>query len=501
MTLSVDAFDERLEAYGIERSEEARAVRVGEKETSEQAAIVARYADLFTRDQLSVLEEAEAAVGDDEREAVARLRLTCQDGIVTLELAEREDALENGLLAARVPWDGDELPLRAAQARLAVEQDYRRRDALGEAVLAVSSTFNDERRALLADRNELEAGTSGIDDPVARNEAEKAVPLRPILDAVDRARIASTAAFTPQRERWLDRLLGAERDETPSSAHMAWIRRLSPLESTYTKEQSVPVCLATLRALGLDLEAERGIRTDLEDRPQKSPRASVIATDPPRLVHLITRAQGGLHDYEAFLHEAGHALHYAGCDASLPLSFRRLSRDHALTEIYSFLLDSISGEPGWHAEHFGLSDTEARDNADAARFSNTLLFRRYSAKLGFELDFWGRFRDDGGTPDGYEERLTAATGIRFPAANHLADMDAGFYSADYLRAWIRSAQLRAYLRREVGQDWWRRTGTGDLLRDLFREGTRPTTEEVAARIGYDPLETAPLVAELESEPA
>jgi hypothetical protein len=496
--LSVDAFAQRLEAYGIERSEEARAVRVGEKETSEQAAIVARYADLFTRDQLRALEEAEAAAGDDEREALARLRLTCQEGIVTVELAEREDALENGLLAARVPWDGDALPLRTAQARLAVEEDYRRRDALGESVLAVSATFNDERRALLADRNELEAGTSGIDDPVARNEAEKAVLLRPILDAVDRARIESTAAFTPQRERWLDRLLGPDRDETPSSAHMAWIRRLSPLESTYTKERSVPVCLATLRALGLDLEAERGIRTDLEDRPQKSPRACVIATDPPRLVHLITRAQGGLHDYEAFLHEAGHALHYAGCDASLPLSFRRLSRDHALTEIYSFLLDSISGEPGWHAEHFGLSETEARDNADAARFSNTLLFRRYSAKLGFELDFWGRFRDDGGTPDGYEERLTAATGIRFPAANHLADMDAGFYSADYLRAWIRSAQLRAHLRREVGQDWWRRTGTGDLLRDLFLEGTRPTTEEVAARIGYDPLDTAPLVDELES---
>jgi hypothetical protein len=499
--LTVAAFAERLEAYGIERSEEARAVRVGEKETSEQAAIVARFADLFTRDQLRALEEAEAAVGGDEREAVARLRLTCQDGIVTLELAEREDALENGLLAARVQWDSDELPLRAAQARLAVERDYRRRDALGEAVLAVSSSFNDERRALLADRNELEAGTSGIDDPVARNEAEKGVLLRPILDAVDRARVASSAAFTPQRERWLDRLLGSERAETPSSAHMAWIRRLSPLESIYTKEQSVPVCLATLRALGLDLEAERGIRTDLEDRPQKSPRACVIATDPPRLVHLITRAQGGLHDYEAFLHEAGHALHYAGCDASLPLSFRRLSRDHALTEIYSFLLDSICGEPGWHAEHFGLSDALARDNADAARFSNTLLFRRYSAKLGYELDFWGRFRDDGGTPDGYEERLTAATGIRFPAANHLADMDAGFYSADYLRAWIRSAQLRAHLRREVGQDWWRRTGTGDLLRDLFLEGTRPTTEDVAARIGHDPLDTAPLVAELDSEPA
>ena len=59
--LDVTAFERRLDAYLQERSEEARAVRVGEKETSEQAAIVARYADLFTRDQLAVLREAEAA--------------------------------------------------------------------------------------------------------------------------------------------------------------------------------------------------------------------------------------------------------------------------------------------------------------------------------------------------------------------------------------------------------------------------------------------------------
>jgi hypothetical protein len=494
--LSVEEFENRLEQYGIERSEEARAVRVGEKETSEQAAIVARYADLFTREQLDVLHGAEEAAGDTERESVARLRLECQEGVVTRELAEREDALENALLAARVSWDGDQLPLRTAQARLATEPDYHSRDALGAAVLDVSARFNGERRSLLAARNALESAVTGIEDPIARNEAEKRVPLRPIADAVDTARVEGTEAFNPSRQRWLDRLLGPERDDVPASAHMAWIRRLSPLEATYTKERSVPVCLATLRAMGFDLDSEQGIRTDLEDRPQKAPRACVIPTDPPRLVHLITRAQGGLHDYEAFLHEAGHALHYAGCDPSLPLAFRRLARDHALTEIYSFLLDSVAREPGWHAEHFGLDDAQARENADAAAFSNTILFRRYCAKLGFELDFWGRFRTDGGTPDGYEERLTAATGIRYPAANHLADMDAGFYSADYLRAWIRSAQVRAYLRREVGQDWWRLDGTGELLRDLFREGTRPTTEEIAERLGYDALDTAPLVAEM-----
>ena len=79
---------------------------------------------------------------------------------------------------------------------------------------------------------------------------------------------------------------------------------------------------------------------------------------------------------------------------------------------------------------------------------------------------------------------------------HLADMDAGFYSADYLRAWIRHAQLRAHLVDELGPDWWRRRETGELLRNLFAEGTRPTSEEIASRLGYEALDTRPLVAEL-----
>ena len=125
-----------------------------------------------------------------------------------------------------------------------------------------------------------------------------------------------------------------------------------------------------------------------------------------------------------------------------------------------------------------------------------LLFRRYAAKLQFELDFWGRFADDGGTNDGYASRLTEATGVRYRADGFLADMDAGFYSADYLRAWIRAAQLRSYLEREVGDDWWSSEETGDRLRALFAEGTRPSSEEIAGRIGFDPLDTGPLLDEL-----
>jgi hypothetical protein len=222
----------------------------------------------------------------------------------------------------------------------------------------------------------------------------------------------------------------------------------------------------------------------------------VIASDPPQVVHLITRAQGGLHDYQAFLHEAGHALHYAGCDPTLPYTFRKISRDHALTEIYSYICEAITREPGWHVEHFGLSEDEGRTNAQATSFLEALLFRRYTAKLQFELGFWSAFEEAGTTSEEYARKLTAATGVRYPSDGHLADMDPGFYSADYLRAWIRHAQLRAHLIDAVGEDWWCRRETGEILRALFAEGTRPSSEEIATRLGYDPFDTTPLIGEL-----
>jgi hypothetical protein len=257
----------------------------------------------------------------------------------------------------------------------------------------------------------------------------------------------------------------------------------------------VSVCLATLAALGFDLESDGRIRLDLDDRPQKNPRACVIASDPPKVVHLITRAQGGLHDYQGFLHEAGHALHYAGCDPSLPYTFRRLSRDHALTELYSFLLESVTREAGWHAEHFGLSEHEAADRAEATMFLDVLLFRRYAAKLEYELELWADLDNAPKYARVYADRLRAATRFRYRPDAYLADMDDDFYSADYLRAWIRSAQLRAHLRDRFGVGWWRTPEVGKFLRELFAEGTLPSSEEIAARIGFEPLDTGPLVAE------
>ena len=225
-------YEERLARYLFERSEEGRAVRVGEKETSEQAAIVERYRDLFTAGQLDVLREAEEGAAGDERELLYRLRKTCEAGIVAGELAAREDELENRILAARIDWRGEELPLRTAQARLAVLPEYRDRDELGRLANRVSAGFNDDRRELLAAGEALETELSGEPDAIARNGAEKGISLHELERALDGAKNASAAAYDELRQRWFDRLLGPERDDVPTSNHTSYLRRLSPLEDT-----------------------------------------------------------------------------------------------------------------------------------------------------------------------------------------------------------------------------------------------------------------------------
>src|SRR5919199_6001654 len=171
--------------YLYERSEEGRAVRVGEKEVSERAEIVARYRDLFSREQIDALRAAEGEASDaDERERLYRLRKTCEAGYVAAELAAREDTLENAILAARVEFGGEDLPLRSAQAKLAVLNGYREREELGELSSQRSAEFNDERLEVLRAGEELEAEISGQPDAVARKEEEKGISLRELESAL-----------------------------------------------------------------------------------------------------------------------------------------------------------------------------------------------------------------------------------------------------------------------------------------------------------------------------
>src|SRR5262249_23066664 len=151
------------------------------------------------------------------------LRKTCEGGLVAAELAEREDELENRILAERLTFKGEEMPLRSAQARLAVLPEYADREELGTLQAAAVATFNADTLALVRSAEELSVETSGIADPVERHEEEKAISLRELAKVLQQTSDDSTESFAGLRERWFEKLLGPERAEIPSSYHTSYM--------------------------------------------------------------------------------------------------------------------------------------------------------------------------------------------------------------------------------------------------------------------------------------
>ncbi len=252
---------------------------------------------------------------------------------------------------------------------------------------------------------------------------------------------------------------------------------------------------APIRRMGIDPAAAGRIRVDDEPRPAKTPRAFVTALRIPDEIILVVRPGGGPDDYAAYLHELGHALHFAYTDSNLPVEYRRLG-DSSVTEAFAFLQDGQLRERGWLKRFVGVGQP-----ADVLRFTafHKLWFlRRYAAKLEYEL-FLHAEGPGARSRDAYRDLLSAATLVEWPAELYLADTDPFFYAARYLRAWIFEAQLRGLLRERFDEEWYRNDRSGPFLLSLWRQGQRHTLEELAADLGLGPPAIEPLLAQISAD--
>lgn len=263
-------------------------------------------------------------------------------------------------------------------------------------------------------------------------------------------------------------------------------------EAGFPGDELVPRAARSVEAMGLDLTAEGRIELDLEERPTKSPRAFCSAIRVPDEVKLVIQPHGGHDDYAAFLHELGHALHFAHVDPAHPVEFRRLG-DHGVTEGYAMTFDHLLHLPAFLSWAIGDGDRPTDAFPRFAAFRDLVMIRRYAAKFAYERSL---HREGAGPARAaeYAERLTAATGARVPEALYLEDVDPHFYCVRYLRAWMLAGALHRELRDRFDEDWFRNPRTGAFLVDLWSIGQALPAEALAARnLGVEPLTFEPLL--------
>jgi hypothetical protein len=511
MPLTIAKILKGVEQLDYELSTESRLVRAGLKDTQDTEAIMRRHEWLAAP---SVVRLAQAQFNrsrdTDERERSERLYFTCAGLHMLRRVAKLDDALQTALANHKVKIGDEQVPYYNLSPRLQNEPDFARREALGAAIDGVHRRFNPQKLAVLKRELRVMRRELGHRSCIVFYQAQKQFDYTKFLAILDESANRTRLLFRDHMARWAVKKIGrpyraADGKPALNRWHVSYLLKLGDFDARFPRQEMLKTLFGSLRRLGIDLKKKRNIRLDLENRDRKHPRACVFPARIPQEVHLLLKPVGGLADYEVFLHEAGHAVHFAWSDAKLPYEYRHLARSNALTELYAFLLQNVTLDALWLEEVMRINRKTARRIRYYRVLSDLYMYRRYIAKLRAEIAFFQQHerKGDAALADGriYARALTEMTGFIWQPANYLFDMDGGFYSADYLRAWIGEAQLADYLQRNHGERWWADKRAGRFLADLWRSACTEEAEAVLSELGCQPLDPACLerrFVELES---
>ncbi|MBV8480282.1 MAG: hypothetical protein JOY72_08265 [Actinobacteria bacterium] len=416
-------------------------------------------------------------------------RFACEGylGNFVREESERTAELE-ATLKAEV--DGEEIPFRNLRPVIMNEPDRARRERLEHARNELTEEHLNPLYVQAADvihRETDRLGAPTYTDLYRRFGFpldDLAVQCRDFLDSTERLWLERGDAFFRSRiglglgeaERW----------------DVARVWRGANWDSAFPVDRMLPALEASLADLGIDLRAQRNVELDLADRPNKSPRAFCVPIEVPGRVVLVLKPAGGPEDWSTLFHEAGHTEHYAHTSPSLTVEEKRLG-DNAVTEGWAMLLEHLISDPVWLERR--LDFPRPRDYAAEGAVQLLWIVRRYCAKLLYEMELQAA-ADVTALRPRYVELLSDALKVTPSGTDYLDDVDHGFYSSQYLRAWAFEAQLRSYLRERYGSAWFSRRQAGSLLRELWNEGQKPTADEILQDVSGQGLELEAVAARI-----
>ena len=463
----LDDYREQADRFIAAIDEEYYLHFAGHKDSLDLVPIYERFGELTSLDQANRVGSAV----DGDRRVRELWKFACSGylGNLTRDFEERSARLEAELTAT---VDGDEVPYRMLRPTIANEPDRAKRQRLENARNALTDEHLLPVQLEAAQVVTEAVHALGAPDYVELHRRfgfrldEMGEQCRAFLDATER--MWEDAGDRLFRERVGVGLAEAQRFD------VARVFRAPEWDPSFPGDRMLPALEATLADLGVDLHAQENVELDVEQREKKTPRAFCSPIEVPQRVVLVIQPIGGVDDWRALFHEAGHTEHFAHTRADLPVEERRLG-DFAVTEGWAMLMEHLVQDTAWLNRRLDVP----RPSEFVAESATGLLYlvRRYCAKVLYELELHAA-EDPRPLQKRYVEILGDALKIEPSPTDYLGDVDAGFYSTEYVRAWAFEAALKRFFREKFGSTWFTRRDAGSLLRELWSEGQRPTADEL-----------------------
>jgi hypothetical protein len=498
--LSVERLRREGERFMEELSREYYSAHSGIKPSADLQPIYARHREIIGPDALAVAREYfdGSAAGSEERRS-ARLLLDWQvESQSSRELApldEREIAWEADAVATTA--DGRRIPYQRVAIEIGNSSDRDERATLEQARRTlVQGSLAPMRRERFQRERDITESLGLAPGYNATWELLSGVSLTALRDECAAFLRDTQAMWDEVLPKATKRVLGMRPDEATRADALA-LFRAREFDGYFPAAEMEPKILGQVREMGVDPLANGRIRLDTGEREGKRSRAFCAPVRVPDEVYLVLRPHGGQTDWNTFLHELGHALHFAYMRPDLPMEFRWMG-DNSVTEGYAMLFDHLMQDAGWLQRYTRLDKRTTPEFLRAAGLEELHFLRRYCAKLIYETDLYGGTVSWDALPDLYVELLTKATGFKYDRADAFVDVDPRYYAARYLRAWQLQALLTETLVERYDVDWWRNPRAGPwIAQALFGEAQRELAHEQAERVAKRPMDFAPLIRSVE----
>ncbi|HYP02273.1 MAG TPA: hypothetical protein VER76_18930 [Pyrinomonadaceae bacterium] len=255
-------------------------------------ALRERYAaDLLTRaaiDDLTRAREEIPAQFETERTALAALLRAAQLGYLEECAGEVTNELARCTASARVVWDGATLAPDDAPDALAAEPDATRRRELSARWFDALRACSDLRAARLETLVEA-ARTLGFDSYFGLLSEVAATPLESLSAGADNFLERTAHVYNANLFEWSVRHLPADFARAPVYADSLFFMRLAHLEQFFSASELGATYDATMRGLGIRVEAQRNVRLEMIENESGRTRAGCFALNPPEDVRLVYR--------------------------------------------------------------------------------------------------------------------------------------------------------------------------------------------------------------------
>ena len=498
--LSIERLRREGEQFQIGLSREFYEVHAGLKGEADLQTLYHRYRAILGPDALDVAREAflgSPEEGDERRSARILLDWQVESQSSRVLAAHDERELEWEGQTAIALADGRQIPYQSVSIELANSPDARERAMIEQARRTlVERELAPMKRERFQREIEITESLQIADGYNATWERLSGISLGALRAECEAFLRDTQAMWDEVAPAVVKRALGM-RIEDATRADALALFRAREFDEFFPANAMDASIRRQVREMGIDPDAGGRVRFDLGDRPGKRSRAFCSPVQVPDEVYLVLRPHGGQTDWNTYLHELGHALHFAYMRPDLPMEFRYLG-DNSVTEGYAMLFDHLMQDAGWLQRYTGLDRRTVPAFLRSAGFEELHFLRRYAAKLVYETELYGGAVSWDALPDRYVDRLTGATSFRYARADAFVDVDPRFYAARYLRAWQLQALLTETLVERYDADWWRNPRCGPwVMQALFGEAQRELAQEQAARVSGRTLSFAPLVRSIE----